>query len=120
MNNFKTYQVSAANAISLIVLGAYGYLQSESPSTTALIPVVFGVLLLLLNGGIKDQNKLIAHIAVTLTLIMLLGLIMPLRGAMERADTYAILRVSIMIITTIGAMVSFIKSFIKARKDKSG
>ena len=118
MNKFKPYQISAINAVSLIALGFYGYIQSDSPSMTALIPVIFGVLLLLMNSGIKSENKLIAHIAVTLTLVMLFGLAMPLLGAIERSDVYAILRVSIMILTTVVSMIFFVKSFIEARKSK--
>ena len=118
MNKFKPYQISAINAVSLIALGFYGYIQSDSPSMTALIPVIFGVLLLLMNSGIKSENKLIAHIAVTLTLVILFGLAMPLLGAIGRSDTYAILRVSVMVITTVVSMVFFVKSFIEARKNK--
>jgi len=118
MNKFKPYQISAINAVSLIALGSYGYIQSDSPSITALIPVIFGVLLLLMNSGIKSENKLIAHIAVTLTLVILFGLAMPLLGAIGRSDTYAILRVSVMVITTVVSMVFFVKSFIEARKNK--
>ena len=118
MNKFKPYQISAVNAVSLIALGSYGYIQSDSPSMTALIPVIFGVLLLLMNSGIKSENKLIAHIAVTLTLVILFGLAMPLLGAIGRSDTYAILRVSVMVITTVVSMVFFVKSFIEARKNK--
>ena len=118
MNKFKPYQISAINAISLIALGFYGYIQSDSPSMTALIPVIFGVLLLLMNSGIKSENKLIAHIAVTLTLVILFGLAMPLLGAIGRSDTYAILRVSVMVVTTVVSMVFFVKSFIEARKNK--
>ena len=74
MNNIKTYQISALNAISLIILGGYGYFQSTAPSPTALIPVIFGVFLLLMNNGIKNENKIIAHVAVLLTLLILFGL----------------------------------------------
>ena len=116
MNQIKPYQVSALNAISLIVIGGYGYLQSNTPSPTALIPVIFGALLIAMNSGIKSENKLIAHVAVTLTLIMLFGLAMPLLGAIDRSDNYAIMRITVMITTTVGAMVSFIMSFINARK----
>ena len=118
MNKFKPYQISAVNAVSLIALGSYGYIQSDSPSMTALIPVIFGVLLLLMNSGIKSENKLIAHIAVTLTLVILFGLAMPLLGAIGRSDAYAILRVSVMVITTVVSMVFFVKSFIEARKNR--
>ena len=62
------------NSISLIVFGFYGDTLMET-SPTALIPVGFGVVLLLCYSGIKNQNKVIAHIAVLLTLVILLALV---------------------------------------------
>lgn len=112
----NAHTASLINAIALTGLGLWGYLGSESPSPTALIPVVIGVLLLLMNGGVKKENKVIAHIAVLLTLLILLGLVMPFKGAIGRGDTMAMVRVGIMILTTIMAMVYFIKSFRDARK----
>lgn len=112
----KAHIASLINALLLVGLGAWGYLSSETPSMTALIPVIIGGILLLLNGGVKRENKVIAHIAVLLTLLILLGLVMPLKGAMGRGDTMATARVAIMILSTIMAMVFFVKSFIDARK----
>ncbi len=104
------------NSISLIFFGLWGYQSSETPSVTALISVVFGVILIGLSTGVKNENKIIAHIAVTLTLFILIGLIKPLTGVLERGDLLAIVRVLIMIGTTIFALISFIMSFIAARK----
>ena len=50
------------NSITLIAIGGWGYFSGSS--MTALIPVMFGVVLLLCNNGIKKENKLIAHLAV--------------------------------------------------------
>ena len=102
------------NSLSLIVFGLWGYI--DSSSMTALIPVMFGVVLLLCNNGIKKENKLIAHLAVLATIICLLGLFMPLKGALDRGDNLGIIRVSIMTITCATAVVSFVQSFIKARR----
>ncbi len=104
------------NSVTLILFGLWGYLGSQTPSPTALIPVIFGVLLIAMSSGIKKENKIIAHIAVTLTLLILFGLIKPLTGALDKGNTIAIFRVIIMIITTLTALVSFILSFIAARK----
>ena len=49
------------NSLCLIVIGLWGYF--EVSSTTALIPVGFGVALILCSPGVKKQNKVIAHIA---------------------------------------------------------
>jgi len=118
MNKFPLYQVSAINAISLILIGLFGYFQSQTPSPTAFIPVIFGVILLALNSGVKSQNKIIAHVAVTATLFILIGLLMPLKSAISKDDIFAALRVSFMLLTTVIALISFIQSFIQARKEK--
>ena len=69
----KAHTASRINAIILIVIGAWGYV--ESGSLTSNIPVFIGLVLLLLNKGIKNQNKLIAHIAVILTLLSFANII---------------------------------------------
>ena len=114
----KTHTASLVNSLILIAMGAWGYLASESPSITALIPLFFGVVLLLCYRGVKAQNKVIAHVAVLLTLLGLVALFMPLKGAIGRADTEATVRVALMIATSALSTVYFIKSFIDARKNK--
>lgn len=114
----RAHSANLLNSISLIVMSLWGYLTSESPSVTALIPTVIGLILLLCYSGVKKENKIIAHVAVLLTLIILVALIKPLTGAIDRADNLAIARVLIMIFTTIFAMVKFIQSFIEARKNR--
>ena len=104
------------NSIVLIAVGGWGYFDGDGKSITALIPVIFGVVLLLCYSGIKKQNKVIAHIAVLVTFICLLGLFMPLNGAIERGNDTAVVRVSAMIVTSLTALIFFIKSFIENRK----
>ena len=110
---------SLLNAVILISMGLWGYFESESKAITALIPVIIGIILLLVNKGVKNENKALAHVAVLLTFLILLGLIKPLLGAFERENAYAIIRVLLMIISSLWAMISFIKSFISARKNKT-
>ena len=112
----KAHTASLINAVLLIVLPLWGYLSSETPSKTALIPAGIGIILLVMNPGVKEENKVIAHIAVLLTLLILIALIKPLMGAVGRGDSLAILRLAVMIISTALAMVFFVKSFIDARK----
>ena len=106
---------SLVNGIILIVIGLWGYL--ESSSATSLIPVGIGAVLLLLNKGVKNSNKLIAHIAVLITLLSFAN-IMPLRSALLDGRSEAVLRIIIMLSSSVYAMVFFIKSFIDARKNK--
>ena len=115
----KASSSSLLNAIILISMGLWGYFESESKAITALIPVIIGIILLLVNKGVKNENKALAHVAVLLTFLILLGLIKPLLGAFERENAYAIIRVLLMIISSLWAMICFIKSFISARKNKT-
>lgn len=112
----KPFQANLVNAAVLIILGLWGYLASETPSPTALIPVGFGVIFALATPPFKKENKVVAHIIVLLTLLIIIALFMPLRGALGRGDTLAAVRVGIMIATSVVAMVIYIKSFIDARK----
>lgn len=112
----KPFQANLVNAAVLIILGLWGYLASETPSPTALIPVGFGVIFALATPPFKKENKVVAHIIVLLTLLIIIALFMPLRGALGRGDTMAAARVGIMIATSVVAMVIYIKSFIDARK----
>jgi NADH:ubiquinone oxidoreductase subunit 6 (subunit J) len=108
---------NAINSIALIGLGLWGYFgAAEKASPTAMIPVAFGLVLIAMTPGIIKHNKMIAHVAVLLTLLILIALIMPLKGAIGRGDTMAIIRVGAMMATSAFAMLMFIKSFIDARK----
>ena len=101
------------NSISLIGFGLWGYFEVTSP--TALIPVGFGLILLLCYNGVKNQNKVVAHIAVLVTLLSFAN-IMPLKGALADGRSEAVLRIIIMLSSSVYAMIFFIKSFIEARR----
>ncbi len=112
----KAHQASLINAVLLIAMGLWAYFAAESAPKTAFVPVGFGVVLLALNPGIKKENKVLAHIAVVLTLLVLLSLIMPLVGSINRGNGMAVIRVGIMMASSAFAMVCFIKSFKDARR----
>ena len=102
------------NSISLIGFGLWGYFEVTSP--TALIPVGFGLILLLCYNGVKNQNKIIAHVAVLLTLVILLALVgMRLPKSIETGGA-GLYRVLTMCATSVFAMIYFVKSFIEARR----
>ena len=104
------------NSLSLIVFGFWGYL--DSTSMTALIPVGIGLTLGGLTSGIKNGNKVIAHIAVLGTLIILFALIgMRLPKSLDQGGI-GLFRVIAMISTSLLAMTAFVKSFVKNRKSK--
>ena len=113
----KTYQINFFNALILILVGLWGFIDVDY-SPTALIPVFFGVILLLCSNGVKNENKVIAHVAVLFTLLILVALVgMRLPKSLESGGA-GLFRVIIMIITSSVSMISFIQSFIAARKNK--
>lgn len=115
----KVHIANLINSSVLIIIGLSGYFLSESPSFTAFIPVIAGAILIAFTKGMKNHNKLIAHIVVTITLLVLIALLKPLFGAIERNDSSAIIRVLLMIMTSLYAMIAYIKSFIDARKSNT-
>ena len=113
MNSTKA---NILNSVCLILIGLWGYFEVSSP--TALIPVGFGVALLLCTPGLKNENKVIAHIAVLLTFIILIALTgMRLPKSFDQGGV-GLLRVVLMIGTSVISMVFFVKSFIANRKAK--
>ena len=120
----KTYHAHLINSIALILMPLWAYIcfeatpEKDSLSLTAMIPLILGVILLFCYNGVKNQNKIIAHIAVLVTLIAVLGLFMPFKAAIADGRSTSVLRVCVMLATGIWAMISFIKSFIAARRNK--
>ncbi|MEM7107680.1 MAG: hypothetical protein AAF519_05590 [Bacteroidota bacterium] len=114
----KAHTVSLLNALLLIGLSSWGYFDSETPSVTALIPAFIGIALLICNPGVKKENKVVAHIAVLLTLVVAIGLFRPFMGVIDRGNTLGIFRVSVMLISTVLAMAFFVKSFIDVRRNR--
>ena len=115
----KAYTVSLINSLVLVTMGLWGYFESDSRPITALIPVIVGIILVVINNGVKKENKIIAHIAVLLTLVITIGLIKPFLGSLEKANITGTIRVSLMILSSLWAMIAFIQSFIAARKSKN-
>jgi len=111
----KPHSANLLNAIALISMGLWGYFSTQS--NTAFISVAFGAILILFNGGLRKDNKVIAHIAVVLTLLVLLvylGRLLP--KALNADDTIKLIRTIVPIGTGLFAMVAFVRSFIAARK----
>ena len=118
----NAYKANLVNSVILIGLGIWGYLDvnssSENIQYTPLIPVGFGLILLACSTGIKKQNKVIAHIAVTLTLVILIALSgMRLPKSIDKGGL-GLIRVVMMIFSSSLSMLFFVKSFIAARKNK--
>ena len=116
----KVHKINSINSLILMIFGLWGFIDVNSPmpetgmSMTALIPVIFGFILLLCSKGIKNSNKVIAHIGVLVTVLILIGLGKPLGSQIEKGGI-GLFRVSIMMLSSLTAFVYFIRSFIANR-----
>ncbi len=108
----KPFQANLLNAFLLISMGTWAIFESEGASNTVYITPAAGLLLLALTPGVKAENKVIAHIAVLLTLLLVLLLAI----ITFRQSGTALLRVGLQLFGGVLAMVVFIRSFIQARK----
>lgn len=114
----KAAGANLLNAIVLIIAGIYGYFGITSDdgthSITALIPAAFGLLFLVLQKGVVNANKVVSHIVVLLTLVLLVMCILRFLKIDEwDAKKYIFLTC---IISNSLALIIFIKSFIEAKR----
>ena len=121
-------KMNLINALTLIALGLWGYIDVSNYKLativsfehwTALITVLFGIILVLCNKGIQNSNKAIAHIAVVLTLLVLVALVgkrLPISIAQGGVGLFRVLAMSL---CSLIAFLAFIRSFIENSKKAS-
>lgn len=108
------------NSISLILMGIWGFIDVSSP--TALIPTIFGILILIcffLSNKNEKLNKIFVHVAILLTILILFALVFTRLPKSIDDGGVGLIRVLIMIGTSIFSTGIFIKNFIDARRYKS-
>ena len=111
------YRATLLNGFTLILMSAWSFFATQS--YTVFIPAAFGLAFLLMAGGVRAENKVIAHLVVVLVTVVILALIRPLLGTIERGNTAGTIRVGLMFLTSIIALVYYIKSFIDARRARA-
>lgn len=115
----KAHSANLINSISLVMIGFWDYAAVRGLASSNLIPVAAGVILLFLYAGLKREDKIIAHIAVAITLLVVLSLIKPLIDALKGGNIALLIRNLILILTGLLAQAYFVKSFIDARRNRA-
>jgi uncharacterized membrane protein (UPF0136 family) len=105
-----SFAITIINALVLIGIGLYGYI--ETSSLTALITPVVGVILLILAFPIKNDNRTAGHIAVILTFLITIALI----WRFTKGGNGLILT---MLIISVIAMIVYIMGFINRKKQSA-
>ncbi|MBK6609730.1 MAG: hypothetical protein IPI59_08275 [Sphingobacteriales bacterium] len=111
------YLANLINGAVCVVMGLWGY--TTTHATTALIAPILGLVFLACTKGFRTNNKIIVHVVVVLTLLLLIALIKPLTGALNDNDTSGLIRIGVMLLTNAVALVVFIKSFIDVRRNRN-
>ena len=109
-------QANFINSILLIGLGLWGYFATDAESPTALIPVAFGVVFLILSAFIK--NKWVLYAVGLLTVILTLALLKPLFQQFEQGELIPIIRVGIMFIASLYTSFVYLNHLIANNTDK--
>ena len=110
--------VNWLNSLILIAAGIYGYFllpigPEEKRSITALIPAFFGAILMVLGFLWSKSPKIVAHVAVTLALLLLVMCFMRFMKIEDwGAKKYLFLAC---IMSNAFAVFVFVRSFIAAR-----
>jgi hypothetical protein len=117
----KPVTINNVNAIVLLIAGLYGYFGVAAAdghhSPTALIPAAFGVLFIILGQFWARAPKVVSHVIVVLTLVLL---IMCLLRFVKVADWDAKKFIFLAcVLSNAIALAVFIKSFIDARKNRT-
>jgi hypothetical protein len=110
--------------VVLIALGVIGYIATDMVSPTALIPAVFGLVLLVLGfyGGNDRTRKTAMHIAMGIALVGVLGTsrgLLQLPAALSGGDVErpaAVIAQGLMAILLIVYLALGIRSFVNARR----
>ena len=113
--------------VVLIVLGVGSYFGTSMVSPTALIPAVFGLLLVIFGALARDEKrrKMAMHVAVAIGLVGFAGTIagvlklFTLLAGGEVARPTAVIAQSIMAILMLVYVAMCVKSFIDARKRRA-
>jgi hypothetical protein len=119
--------VAVSFGVVLIVLGLAGYFGSGMVSLTALIPAVFGLVLLILGVIARDpgKRKHAMHFAAMIGVLGFLGSarglgnLIPLLSGQEVARPGAVIAQSIMAILMLIFTWLCVRSFINARRNRT-
>ena len=101
------------NAVALIGLSLWAYFANGMSSETTLIPVAFGLLLLGHHIWLKGGSRVALAIVILLTLVIAVALWTPLSGAISKGEPLPVIRVGIMMATSVFALLVLARSIFR-------
>lgn len=111
MNNWRPDQVNLMLCLILVFVGLWSYEASGRDFHTLSVPAL-GILLSLFHKPLKEGNEKMIKGAMLATLVIFVIMILPLRNSFNSGKTMAIIRVSIVLISS-GLALLWYRSYIK-------
>ncbi len=111
MNNFKPHQINLILCFILILVGLWSYEASGRDFHTLSVPVL-GILLSLFHKPLKERNEKMIKGAMLATLMIFIIMLLPLRNSFNSGNTMAMLRVSIVLVST-GIALLWYRAFLR-------
>ena len=119
--------ITLALGAVLIILGLAGYFLTGGVSLTALIPAAFGLVIAAAGLLARDERKR-KHAMHAAVAVALLGFLGSVRGLLQigalfagtAARPAAVVSQSLMAVLTLGYIAIAVRSFIQARRARSG
>ena len=109
MHILKPFQANLFNALVLTSMGLWSYLQRTESSSTALIPVGFGLLFALSTPPLKQENRLVLLLISTLTALLVVALLLSLLRMFQASEGWSIFRLCLMMAASSYALIIFLK-----------
>jgi hypothetical protein len=118
--------ITIALGVALIILGLAGYLMTGAASLTALIPAAFGLVIAVLGLIARDDRKR-KHAMHAAVVVALLGFLGSVRGLLQIGSVFdgtaarpaAVVSQTIMAALTLGYIATAVRSFVKARANRT-
>lgn len=107
-NMTTSHIASAVHAYILIAFGVWDYYAGGS--MTAFIPVIFGVVILVMNNGVRYLDKAHTRIAIGATVLAIGVCIKPLLTQLSEGNTLGIFRIGAMLLSGVWALILFVRN----------
>ena len=107
----KSNQAAIINSIILLSIGLWGYAANNFSAHTAIVPIGFGILLMVLSRYMKNENKLIHYIVFGLTLVIMVAMLRPFLRNAEQEDLNGMIRVGLEMAACAMALIIYIRNF---------
>lgn len=117
---FLSKYVHYVNLINIAALVGLSYWQIDVNNRYPwlIMPLLFGIMMLPMNNSLRDKNKQVIKVATVLTLLAFFPLVYASIHVFEMKVTDDILRVSVMLVTTVLSLIGLVNCIDKTKNNR--